>query len=58
MGGETVRALGVDVASGALVVEDETAPSGERPVLVGEVRHVRLADAGQDGGVTRWPVRH
>jgi BirA family biotin operon repressor/biotin-[acetyl-CoA-carboxylase] ligase len=40
---ETVRALGVDVASGALIVEDERQPAGERPVLVGEVTHVRLA---------------
>ena len=42
-GSETVRALGVDVSSGALVVEDEAAPNGERPVLVGEITHVRLA---------------
>lgn len=41
---ETVRALGVDVASGALIVEDPAAPAGERPVLVGEVVHVRLAE--------------
>jgi biotin-(acetyl-CoA carboxylase) ligase len=41
---ETVRALGVDVSSGALVV---AGPGGdddaERHVLVGEIRHVRLA---------------
>lgn len=42
-GAETVRALGVDVSSGALIVEDQTAPTGERAVLVGEVTHVRLA---------------
>lgn len=42
-GAETVRALGVDVSSGALIVEDEAAPTGERSVLVGEVTHVRLA---------------
>jgi BirA family biotin operon repressor/biotin-[acetyl-CoA-carboxylase] ligase len=42
-GGETVRALGVDVSTGALLVEDETAPNGERQVIVGEVTSVRLA---------------
>jgi len=42
-GGETVRALGVDVSTGALIVADETAPGGERQVLVGEISHVRLA---------------
>ena len=43
-GTETLRALGVDAASGALVVEDLTMPSGERPILVGEVVHIRLSD--------------
>lgn len=38
----TVRALGVDVGSGALVVDDPAAPDGERPVLVGEIRHARV----------------
>jgi BirA family biotin operon repressor/biotin-[acetyl-CoA-carboxylase] ligase len=38
-----VRALGVDSASGALVVEDAAADGGERNVVVGEIRHVRLA---------------
>ena len=38
----TVRALGVDSASGALVVADATAPDRERLVVVGEIRHVRL----------------
>jgi BirA family biotin operon repressor/biotin-[acetyl-CoA-carboxylase] ligase len=38
----TVRAVGVDPDTGALLVEDATAPEGRRPVLVGEVRHVRL----------------
>lgn len=41
---ETLRAVGVDVASGALIVEDLTTPTGERPILVGEIVHVRLAD--------------
>jgi hypothetical protein len=42
-GVETVRALAVDVSSGAMIVEDETAPNGERQVIVGEVTRVRLA---------------
>ncbi len=42
-GGETVRALGVDARTGALVVEDPAAPSGVRQVLVGEIGHIRLA---------------
>lgn len=39
----TVRAVGVDHRSGALVVADATLAAGERAVLVGEIRHVRLA---------------
>ncbi len=42
-GSETVRAIGVDVATGALIIEDEAAPGGERHVIVGEITHVRLA---------------
>ena len=41
---ETVKAVGVDVASGALVVESPDSPGGRRLVLVGEITHVRLAD--------------
>ena len=41
---EVVRALGVDATSGALVVADAAAPAGERHVVVGEIRHVRLAE--------------
>jgi len=40
--GETVQALGVDGASGALVVADPRADGGERHVLVGEIRHLRV----------------
>jgi BirA family biotin operon repressor/biotin-[acetyl-CoA-carboxylase] ligase len=40
----TGRALGVDAGSGALVVEDAGAAKGERPVLVGEIVHIRLAE--------------
>ncbi len=39
----TVPAIGVDVASGGLVVEDPTSDRMERTVTVGEIRHVRLA---------------
>jgi BirA family transcriptional regulator, biotin operon repressor / biotin---[acetyl-CoA-carboxylase] ligase len=39
---ETVQALGVDGASGALVVADPEADGGERHVLVGEIRHLRV----------------
>jgi BirA family transcriptional regulator, biotin operon repressor / biotin---[acetyl-CoA-carboxylase] ligase len=70
---ETVRASGVDASSGALLVEDPTAPGGRRAVVVGEVRQVRLAGRGaprrtgrcigvrgarRGPGVTRWPVAH
>jgi len=48
-GPESVRALGVDVGSGALIVEDPAAPNGERHVVVGEVSHVRLATASPAG---------
>jgi BirA family biotin operon repressor/biotin-[acetyl-CoA-carboxylase] ligase len=41
------RALGVDVGSGGLVVEDPDAPAGERIVHVGEIRHVRLFGGAQ-----------
>lgn len=44
----TVRAVGVDGASGALLVEDATG-GVERPVLAGEVSHVRLAAAAVSG---------
>ena len=41
----TVRALGVDGATGALLVEDRGAPGGARQVLVGEIRHLRVPSA-------------
>jgi BirA family transcriptional regulator, biotin operon repressor / biotin---[acetyl-CoA-carboxylase] ligase len=40
---ELVLALGVDPGSGALLVEDAATPGGSRPVVVGEIRHARLA---------------
>lgn len=46
---DTVRALGVDPVSGALVVEDLASRRGVRQVVVGEVRHARLpGQAGVD----------
>jgi BirA family biotin operon repressor/biotin-[acetyl-CoA-carboxylase] ligase len=52
---ETVRALGVDSASGALVVAGRDGEGGERHVLVGEIQHVRLASPipAASAGVTR-----
>jgi BirA family biotin operon repressor/biotin-[acetyl-CoA-carboxylase] ligase len=41
----TVRAVGADTATGALIVADPDAPNGERQVVVGEIRHVRVARA-------------
>ncbi|MGK2852292.1 MAG: biotin--[acetyl-CoA-carboxylase] ligase [Candidatus Limnocylindrales bacterium] len=41
----TVRALGVDAVTGALVIADPGATDGERQVVVGEIRRVRLAAA-------------
>jgi len=48
-GQETVRAVGVDEGTGALLVADPTAGSGVRPVVVGEVSHVRIADPASVG---------
>jgi BirA family biotin operon repressor/biotin-[acetyl-CoA-carboxylase] ligase len=45
-GASEVRAVGVDGATGALLVEDPAAPGGEREVLAGEIVHVRLATDG------------
>lgn len=39
---EQVEAVGVDPLTGALLVADAAAANGERPVLVGEIRHLRL----------------
>jgi BirA family transcriptional regulator, biotin operon repressor / biotin---[acetyl-CoA-carboxylase] ligase len=47
---ETLRAVGVDAATGALLVADPTAPGGERQVLVGEIVHVRLAEPAPTTG--------
>jgi BirA family transcriptional regulator, biotin operon repressor / biotin---[acetyl-CoA-carboxylase] ligase len=42
-GVDVVEALGVDAQTGALVVADPGVANGQRQVLVGEVRRVRLA---------------
>lgn len=39
---ETVRALGVDGSTGALIVADPSVAGGERHVLAGEIRHLRI----------------
>ena len=41
-----VLAVGVDAPTGALVIEDPSAPAGERLVYAGEVTRVRLATSG------------
>jgi BirA family biotin operon repressor/biotin-[acetyl-CoA-carboxylase] ligase len=46
--GTAVAALGVDAASGGLVIADPSAASAERTVLVGEVRQVRVGAVGHD----------
>ncbi len=45
---EEVLALGLDAATGALIVADAGAPGGERAIHAGDVVHVRLADAAAD----------
>jgi BirA family biotin operon repressor/biotin-[acetyl-CoA-carboxylase] ligase len=52
---ENLRAVGVDGATGALLVEDPAAPGSEREVLAGEVVHVRLA-AGGENAESRSPA--
>ena len=53
----TARAIGVDVATGALIVEDQAAPGGERRVIVGEITHVRLAStAGSPAAAAGSPT--
>jgi BirA family transcriptional regulator, biotin operon repressor / biotin---[acetyl-CoA-carboxylase] ligase len=43
----TVRAVGVDAAAtGALLIEDAAEPGGQRAVVVGEIRHVRVGPLG------------
>ena len=52
---QEARAVGVDGASGALLVEDPTAPGRERELLVGEVAHVRMGPA-ERGATQSAPV--
>ncbi len=42
-GSSVVWALGVDAASGGLIVADPDAPGGERTILTGEIVHLHLA---------------
>jgi BirA family biotin operon repressor/biotin-[acetyl-CoA-carboxylase] ligase len=50
---EEVRALGLDPATGALLVADAATPGGERAIHAGDVVHVRLAaDAAPAGPAT------
>jgi BirA family biotin operon repressor/biotin-[acetyl-CoA-carboxylase] ligase len=46
---EVVRALGLDAATGALVVADRATEDGERLVHAGDIVHLRLASATADG---------
>ena len=57
-GSQVVRALGVDVDSGGLVIEDTRAPNAQRTVLTGEIVHLRLADGPiePDGSCEREQV--
>jgi len=43
---ETVAAIGVDAATGALVVAPGAAGGRPRRIVSGEIRHVRLVDTG------------
>jgi BirA family biotin operon repressor/biotin-[acetyl-CoA-carboxylase] ligase len=52
---ETVRAVGVDGAIGALLVEDPGAPGTEREILAGEVVHVRLAAEDDESAAAAGP---
>jgi BirA family biotin operon repressor/biotin-[acetyl-CoA-carboxylase] ligase len=47
---EVVDAVGLDPSSGALLVADERAPDGRRPVFSGEIHHVRLASPADPAG--------
>ena len=46
---EECRAVGVDPATGALLVADPQAPGGERAVHAGEVTRIRVADRAGSG---------
>ena len=55
---EEARALGLDPATGALLVADPTAAGGERAVHAGDVTHARLADGtgpSDDPGASGGP---
>jgi len=46
----TARAVGVDGVTGALLVEDEDAPGGERELPAGEIVHVRFGSSRRGKG--------
>jgi biotin-(acetyl-CoA carboxylase) ligase len=46
-------AVGVDPATGALLVADDAAPGGERAVHAGEVTRIRLADLASPADAAR-----
>jgi BirA family biotin operon repressor/biotin-[acetyl-CoA-carboxylase] ligase len=54
---EEVRALGLDPATGALLVADPTAPGGERAVHAGDVVHARLPGAADAADAADAAVR-
>ena len=47
-GSIVVRALGVDLVSGGLIVADPSSPQGQRTVMSGEIVHLRLTDPDPD----------
>jgi len=47
----TVRAVDVDRETGALLIADPDAAQGRHPIVVGEIRHVRLAAPAGAGSV-------
>jgi len=55
---EVVDAVGLDPASGALLVADERAAEGRRSVFSGEIRHLRIpAPTDPAAGAARRPAR-
>ncbi len=48
-GSRIVHALGVDIATGALIVDDPHDVRGQRAILVGDISYIRLADPATAG---------
>jgi BirA family biotin operon repressor/biotin-[acetyl-CoA-carboxylase] ligase len=53
---EEALALGLDPATGALLIADPTVPGGERAVHAGDVIHARLADGAGWAATTAVPA--